>query len=171
MSQLMSTRGTAIRQQRAPPGRLFSLDEHYVADWYTIKSLVGTGKIDKGAIISIAGDSAWATTAGFTVRDTGYHATLSHHVITAREAGNKLQEGQAADKDLHRNQQIAADEMKNIAAIVTGDQAAIDKAYAEGLHVAGERFVLTKTDEGSLYARKVRDKFIFIPSLGTCAGQ
>lgn len=45
--------------------------------------------------------------------------------------------------------------MKNIASIVTGNQAAIDKAYAEGIHVAGERFVLTKTDEGSVYARKV----------------
>lgn len=45
--------------------------------------------------------------------------------------------------------------MKNIASIVTGNQASIDKAYAEGLYVAGERFVLTKTDEGSFYARKV----------------
>lgn len=46
--------------------------------------------------------------------------------------------------------------MKNIASIVSGNQAAIDKAFAEGLHVAGERFVLTKNDEGSVYARKVR---------------
>lgn len=45
--------------------------------------------------------------------------------------------------------------MKNIASIVTGDQAAIDKAYGEGIHVAGERFVLTKAEEGSAYARKV----------------
>lgn len=45
--------------------------------------------------------------------------------------------------------------MKNIASIVSGDKAAIDKAFAEGLHVAGERFVLTKTDDGSVYARKV----------------
>lgn len=59
--------------------------------------------------------------------------------------------------------------MKNIASIVTGDQAAIDKAYAEGLHIAGERFVLTKTDEGSLYARKVWNKTIFISFLNTHA--
>lgn len=51
--------------------------------------------------------------------------------------------------------QISAEEMKNIANIVSGNQGAIDKAYAEGIHVAGERFVLTKTDEGSVYARKV----------------
>lgn len=54
------------------------------------------------------------------------------------------------------NKQISAEEMKNIASIVTGDKAAVDKAFAEGLHIAGERFVLTKNDEGSLYARKVR---------------
>jgi hypothetical protein len=30
-------------------------------------SLVGTGHINKAAIISAAGDSTWATTAGFTV--------------------------------------------------------------------------------------------------------
>lgn len=46
--------------------------------------------------------------------------------------------------------------MKNIASIVSGDQGAVDKAFAEGLHVAGERFVLTKNDDGSVYARKVR---------------
>ncbi|KAF3767885.1 Profilin/allergen [Cryphonectria parasitica EP155] len=85
---------------------------------YVDTSLVGTGHIDKGAIISIAGDSAWATSAGFT---------------------------------------ISAAEMKNIASIVSGDQAAVDKAFAEGLHVAGERFVLTKNDEGSVYARKGRE--------------
>lgn len=31
-------------------------------------SLVGTGHLDKAAIISIAGDSVWATSSGFTVR-------------------------------------------------------------------------------------------------------
>lgn len=30
-----------------------------------------------------------------------------------------------------------------------------DKLYAEGLHIAGERYVLTKVEERSLYARKV----------------
>lgn len=33
-------------------------------------SLVGTGHLDKGAIISAAGDSTWAATSGFTVRLT-----------------------------------------------------------------------------------------------------
>lgn len=45
--------------------------------------------------------------------------------------------------------------MKNIASLVTGEKAAIDKAFAEGLHIAGERYVLAKAEEGSVYARKV----------------
>lgn len=45
--------------------------------------------------------------------------------------------------------------MKNIAEIASGKQAAIDKAYGEGIHVAGERFVVAKIDDGSVYARKV----------------
>lgn len=46
--------------------------------------------------------------------------------------------------------------MKNIAEIASGKQAAIDKAYGEGIHIAGERFVVAKIDDGSVYARKVR---------------
>lgn len=45
--------------------------------------------------------------------------------------------------------------MKAIASIVSKDQAAIDKAYAEGLYIAGVRYVLTKVDEGDVYARAV----------------
>ncbi|KAJ4423711.1 profilin, required for normal timing of actin polymerization in response to thermal stress [Gnomoniopsis sp. IMI 355080] len=85
---------------------------------YVDTSLVGTGHVDKGAIISIAGDSVWATTSGYT---------------------------------------ISAEEMKNLASIVTGEQAAIDKAFAEGLHIAGERYVLAKAEDGSAYARKGRE--------------
>ncbi|KAI1107474.1 profilin [Jackrogersella minutella] len=35
---------------------------------YVDSSLVGTGHLDKGAIISVAGDSVWASSAGFTVQ-------------------------------------------------------------------------------------------------------
>ncbi|KAH8889836.1 Profilin/allergen [Thozetella sp. PMI_491] len=35
---------------------------------YVDTSLVGTGHIDKAAIISAAGDSTWASTSGFTVK-------------------------------------------------------------------------------------------------------
>ncbi|KAM0524448.1 hypothetical protein ACHAPE_000542 [Trichoderma viride] len=81
-------------------------------------SLVATGHITKGAIISSAGDSAWASSPDLT---------------------------------------IAPAEMKAIASIVAKDQAAIDKAYADGLYIGGVRHVLTKVDEDTLYARAGRD--------------
>lgn len=46
--------------------------------------------------------------------------------------------------------------MKNLADIAKGDSAAVDKAHAEGIHVAGERFVVTRIDDGNVYARQVR---------------
>lgn len=45
--------------------------------------------------------------------------------------------------------------MKNLADITKGVSAAVDKAHAEGIHVAGERFVVTRIDEGNIYARQV----------------
>ena len=39
--------------------------------------------------------------------------------------------------------------------VVAGLSGKADKLYAEGLHVAGERYVLTKAEDRSLYARKV----------------
>ncbi|CZS85195.1 unnamed protein product [Fusarium graminearum] len=79
--------------------------------------LVGTGHIDKGAIISAAGDSAWAASA-----------------------------------DL----QLKPEEMKAISAIVSGDEKAKDKAFAEGLYIAGERYVMARADGRSIYARSGR---------------
>lgn len=67
----------------------------------------------------------------------------------------------------HTRTQIAADEMKNIASIVTGDKAAIDKAFGEGLYIATERYVLAKVEDGSVYARKVRGR----PRKSRAAGQ
>ena len=49
--------------------------------------------------------------------------------------------------------QVSASEMQEI---VSGLSGKADKLYAEGLHVAGERYVLTKAEDRSLYARKVR---------------
>jgi hypothetical protein len=45
--------------------------------------------------------------------------------------------------------------MKNLADIAKGESAAVDKAHAEGIHVAGERFVVTRIDDGNIYARQV----------------
>lgn len=84
---------------------------------YVDSSLVSSGHIDKGAIISLAGDSVWATSAGFTIEPA---------------------------------------EMKVIASIFEGNSSAADKAYSEGLHVGGERFVATiiSTDDSIIMVRK-----------------
>lgn len=42
--------------------------------------------------------------------------------------------------------------MKEVVAALGGS---VDKLYAEGLHVGGERYVLTKAEGRSVYARKV----------------
>ena len=39
--------------------------------------------------------------------------------------------------------------------MITGLSGKLDKLYAEGLHVAGEKYVLNKAEDRSLYARKV----------------
>ncbi|KAI1431503.1 profilin [Xylaria sp. CBS 124048] len=82
---------------------------------YIDTSLVGTGHIDKAAIVSSAGDSVWAASADFTIQPA---------------------------------------ELKTITSILKGDKATIDKGYAEGLYVAGERYVLTRCDEDFMYARQ-----------------
>jgi hypothetical protein len=41
--------------------------------------------------------------------------------------------------------------------VVAGLSGSVDKLYAEGLHVGGERYVLTKAEDRSLYARKVKN--------------
>jgi profilin len=52
---------------------------------------------------------------------------------------------------------LKPDELKVIAAIVQGDTRAKDTAFADGLFVAGERFVLTRAEDRSIYARAGRE--------------
>jgi len=46
--------------------------------------------------------------------------------------------------------------------VVAGLSGKLDKLYSEGLHVAGERYVLTKAEDRSLYARKGRDGVVIV---------
>ncbi|KAI1399115.1 profilin [Hypoxylon fuscum] len=84
---------------------------------YVDSSLVGSGHIDKAAIISVAGDSVWASSSGFTVKP---------------------------------------DEMKNLVAILTGTGDAVAKAQADGVHVGGERYVVFRILDRSVYGRQGR---------------
>lgn len=52
--------------------------------------------------------------------------------------------------------QISPSEIQEIVMGLSGKP---DKLYAEGLHVAGERYVLTKAEDRSLYARKAGPPF------------
>ncbi|KAL2153179.1 hypothetical protein VTH82DRAFT_4334 [Thermothelomyces myriococcoides] len=85
---------------------------------YVDSSLVGSGHIDKAVIISAAGDSIWAQSAGFTP---------------------------------------STDELKNIAAIA-GEEGkggpATDKAYSDGFHVAGERYIAFNVADRHIYGRQ-----------------
>jgi len=46
--------------------------------------------------------------------------------------------------------------------VITGLGGKPDKLYADGLHVAGERYVLTKAEDRSLYARKGREGVVIV---------
>lgn len=50
--------------------------------------------------------------------------------------------------------QISPTEMKAIVAALAGGAAA-DKIWAEGVHITGEKYVVTKAEDRSIYARKV----------------
>ncbi|KAM0200875.1 hypothetical protein ACHAPA_008946 [Fusarium lateritium] len=49
--------------------------------------------------------------------------------------------------------ELKPEELKTISAIVSGDSGAKDKAFADGLYVAGERFVVARAEDRSIYAR------------------
>ncbi|KOS17620.1 Profilin [Escovopsis weberi] len=48
-------------------------------------------------------------------------------------------------------------ELKIIADILNNNQAAKDKAFADGLNVAGVRYVMARADDRSIYARQKKD--------------
>ncbi|GLW07878.1 hypothetical protein Misp01_30080 [Microtetraspora sp. NBRC 13810] len=48
------------------------------------------------------------------------------------------------------------EEMKVIVGLVKGDGELRDRAFGEGLHVAGTRYILTRAEDRSIYARSGR---------------
>ncbi|KAJ1331611.1 Profilin [Microdochium nivale] len=83
---------------------------------YVDDSLVKTGHIDKAAIVSIAGDSAWAATPGFT---------------------------------------LTPGEMKALSDVYS-NKASAEKAQAEGIYIAGDRYVVAQIEDRLIYARKAK---------------
>jgi profilin len=60
--------------------------------------------------------------------------------------------------------QIKPEEMKNIAAVLAGEGKgpAVDKAFADGIHVAGERYVAFNVQGRHLYGRKGKTGIIIV---------
>ncbi|KAI1814352.1 profilin [Poronia punctata] len=81
---------------------------------YIDSSLVGSGHIDKAAIVSAAGDSVWAASSDF---------------------------------------QLRPEEIKFVATVLGDNDSATAKAQAEGIYLAGTRFVVARIVDRTIYAR------------------
>ncbi|KAI0396276.1 Profilin/allergen [Xylariaceae sp. FL0594] len=92
---------------------------------YIDSSLVGSGHIDKAAIISAAGDSVWAASSD-----------LQKEMETGSRTDGHLKPG----------------EIKTIANIYN-DESAAATAQAEGIHLGGERYVVARIIDRTIYAR------------------
>ncbi|KAK1759396.1 profilin [Echria macrotheca] len=92
---------------------------------YVDNSLVGSGHLDKGAIISAAGDSIWSASPDFDIKPA---------------------------------------EMKNIVEILknNGSGPAVDKAFGEGVHVGGERYVAFNIADRHIYCRQGRQGLVIV---------
>ena len=92
---------------------------------YVDSSLVGSGHLDKAAIISAAGDSVWASSQDFDLKP---------------------------------------EEMKNIVKILAdnGKGPNVDKAYGDGLYIAGERYVAFNIEDRHVYGRQGREGVVIV---------
>ncbi|EMC93045.1 hypothetical protein BAUCODRAFT_151416 [Baudoinia panamericana UAMH 10762] len=86
--------------------------------------LVGTGSVDRAAIFSADGTSAWATSPKFNIQP------------------KEMQEIVAAYRDPGKD--------------------GVKQVQSTGLHVAGERFVVLKADERSIYGKKGREGIVIV---------
>ncbi|EQL02129.1 profilin [Ophiocordyceps sinensis CO18] len=60
-------------------------------------------------------------------------------------------------------EQLKPEEMKAISAIVRGEVKAKDTAFADGLFICGQRYVMARAEDRSIYARSGR--------LGVCVAK
>lgn len=116
---------------------------------------MATGHVDKGAIISAAGDSAWAASADFQVNRL-LPPLFIHKQRRSLLVGWRVCHGGRLTTLSGEMLQLKPEEMKAIASIVGGDAAAKDKAFADGLFIAGSRYVMARAEDRSIYARQVR---------------
>ncbi|KAK6341700.1 profilin, required for normal timing of actin polymerization in response to thermal stress [Orbilia brochopaga] len=106
---------------------------------YIDTSLVGSGKIDKGAIFSAAGDSVWAASPDFAVTPDEIKYIVSQFAQT--ENSKLYQEGFhiAGTKylcHLHTDRSIYGKKDKTGVAIVKTKQAIVIAHYPDGIQTA-----------------------------------
>ncbi|KAI9681506.1 MAG: profilin, required for normal timing of actin polymerization in response to thermal stress [Caeruleum heppii] len=89
---------------------------------YVDSSLVGTGNLDRAAILNAEGTSVWASSKGFTV---------------------------------------APEEIKEVIAAYN-DKGSVKAVQSNGFYIAGDRYVVIKADDRSLYGRKGKEGVVIV---------
>ncbi|MCJ1482500.1 profilin, required for normal timing of actin polymerization in response to thermal stress [Schaereria dolodes] len=107
---------------------------------YVDTSLVGTGQLDKAAIFNAEGTSVWAASSGFNVR--------SHFRQILFWAEIKIP-------------YVAPAEIKEVVNAYK-DTAQVKNVQSAGFHIAGDRYVVIKSDDRSLYGKKGKEGIIIV---------
>ncbi|KFZ11393.1 hypothetical protein V501_04803 [Pseudogymnoascus sp. VKM F-4519 (FW-2642)] len=97
---------------------------------------------------------------GLQCRD-GIHADGGHSLVGSGHADKAALISAAGDSVWAKTPgfEVKPEEMQSIVAALAGGAAA-DKLWTDGLHVAGERFVVFKVEGRSIYGRKGRDGIV-----------
>ncbi|QSZ30955.1 hypothetical protein DSL72_000514 [Monilinia vaccinii-corymbosi] len=128
---------------------------------YIDQSLCGSGHVEKGAIYNLEGTSCWATSPGFAVSkpSTSSFASTILHLRLPVWVRMLADETSSTIMDTDHLLLITPEEMAEVVKGLNGNH---DDLYANGLHIAGERYVLTKVEDENkvLYARKGKDGLV-----------
>ncbi|KAI9719685.1 MAG: profilin, required for normal timing of actin polymerization in response to thermal stress [Chrysothrix sp. TS-e1954] len=114
---------------------------------YVDDRLIGSQQLNKAAIFDVQGTSVWAASPGFSRdRQDDLLAAIGH--------GSR-----AAD-----SHEVTPDELKSIVAAFNdkGDKNGVKKVQSEGIHVAGERYVVLKAEDRSLYGKKGKEGIVIV---------
>ncbi|KAI9832705.1 MAG: profilin, required for normal timing of actin polymerization in response to thermal stress [Phylliscum demangeonii] len=132
-----------------------------MASWqaYVDTSLIGTGNLDKAAIFDATGTSVWAASAGFTVRTGPSRGERLRRTKDLPLDGDAVTD-EAANLPISASQ-VDPQETKVIVASFN-DKNEVKAVQSNGLHVGGERYVVLKADDRSLYGRKGKEGIIVV---------
>lgn len=116
--------------------------------------------MDRAAIFDAQGSSVWASTPGFSVRGDLFPpcVILVHNAWTWTCGLGVSIIVDSADTTLI---QVKPEELKTVVTAFAdkGDAQGVKQVQSTGIHIGGERYVVLKADERSLYGKKVRDLF------------